>query len=356
MINRRTVLVVGAGASESYGYPLGSVLIHKICDKLLPDDDYPLRQKDRVESHDANMWGVLRNLGNDEKTIMAFVNSLWQVSSQSIDSFLQKRDKFLDVGRAAIAYVLMGCEDPRRLHRGDDNWYEYMFNCMSNGCDDEEKFDSNNQRLIIITFNYDLSLEEFLFRNLIATYGLTRDAAAMNPSIRHRIIHMHGTLTPLHWWTPTAARGESGFDYGDPERKTTDCIGKCLDSIVIPTVGGGVPINRHVEAASVISNAQKIFFLGFGYDPQNLAKLGIYTDEYLERKSPYALGRNLLPARMQRTYQDFKEKTVLGMCVKMSSGEKQRRLDDCKNYGLQLVESRGVADFLKDQVDLEEKD
>lgn len=103
-------------------------------------------------------------------------NALQNSVAPSVDFFLENNEKFEEIGKLAIAFELILHEDYKQLRREQKKrWYETLFHLMVQG----GRFDQN--RLSVITFNYDRSLEAFLFRALGNLYGL--DAGRV-PSVR----------------------------------------------------------------------------------------------------------------------------------------------------------------------------
>src|SRR5688572_10130162 len=110
MIKVPTVLVLGAGASDPYRFPLGRKLMAEICQnahstyirELNPTGD-PKIKKDIEDFRDA-----LRTSGQ-----------------QSVDAFLEHRDEFRVIGKKAIARALIPCEDEEVLFDlfGEKIWY-----------------------------------------------------------------------------------------------------------------------------------------------------------------------------------------------------------------------------------------
>lgn len=154
MITKPTTLILGAGASAPFGFPTGYTLLQK-----------------------ALGWGdvgdgktnptIFKWLGIDKQKLDSFRGALSRSGKKSVDSFLEHRPEFLDVGKAVIALELITCERERELFRRDGNsWYEYLFNELNTVFDD---FDQN--KLSILTFNYDRSLEHYLLTALQHSYG-----------------------------------------------------------------------------------------------------------------------------------------------------------------------------------------
>jgi hypothetical protein len=98
-----------------------------------------------------------------------FRESFWKSGKPSIDEFLEHRGDFIEVGKLAIAYCLIPYEDEEKLfspdgHPGD--WYQYLVGKMNAPFEDFGK-----NRLSVVTFNYDRSLEHYLLTTLQNAHG-----------------------------------------------------------------------------------------------------------------------------------------------------------------------------------------
>jgi len=160
MITTPTVLVLGAGASKPYGYPLGQELVNSIV-------------KGSVNRNSA-LFQILVLCGIPENSIEALGNELKASARQSIDAFLESRRDLLSVGRFAIATLLLSYENPDKIHTKHD-WYQHLFNKM---CDPNQFESFGASKISIITFNYDRSLEYLVvgkeIRSRITTLKHTR--------------------------------------------------------------------------------------------------------------------------------------------------------------------------------------
>ncbi|MBU4460126.1 MAG: hypothetical protein KJ579_06130, partial [Verrucomicrobia bacterium] len=144
MITRDTVLVLGAGASAHLGYPLGASLVQRI-----------LALQGTAEAQLIS--SLLQNQGCAE-TLDSMLDALLKSGRESIDAFLAHHPPFSLAGRLAIAACLIPHERPANLYsRGTDNWYRRLLSAM-----DAPFADFAKNRLSIITYNYDRSLEFFL--------------------------------------------------------------------------------------------------------------------------------------------------------------------------------------------------
>lgn len=249
MITRRLVLVLGAGASMPYGFPSGRGLKMQIISSLEPGTDSP-------------MFRQLRDADFPTKQIGEFQNALKKSAKQSVDSFLEHRIEFLKVGKAAIACALIPMESEQSFFSDNRwNWYEYFFNRLNARF---EEFDKNS--VSVLTFNYDRSLEHYLFIALKNAYGKTEaECAAKLHSVP--IVHLYGHLGEL----PYLAAG--GLEYGaivNPEN-----LMRCLEGIQI--IHEDIGSSRQFQRAhDLLRLAERICFLGFGYDSTNLERLMAY--------------------------------------------------------------------------------
>lgn len=161
MIEKNIVLILGAGASHDFGYPLGNDLKARVA----------------IVLKNSNFQKLLRNgygLRPAIKHSMEdFIDSLKNDRVLTIDKFLENspsdRQK---LGKVAIAQIIMECEDENRLFAQSPNWYRVLFSNM-NLSQQLHQFGSN--KLSIITFNYDRSLEHYFHASLASEYRSSTD-------------------------------------------------------------------------------------------------------------------------------------------------------------------------------------
>jgi len=252
MITKSTVLVLGAGASEHLGYPLGRSLKDKIVHQL-KDDPNSIRQ--------------LFALRLNEREIDQFTEALQLSGRKSVDEFLEHRKEFIDIGKAAIAQALIEYEDPGKLHPDGWidknlplNWFEYLWGKMSD-CTFEQL---GENKLSGITFNYDRALEMFLFTAIQHAYGKLESEAASALKLIP-IIHVHGKLAHLPW------EGQSHYRAYESLVDPTN-IGIAMGKIKI--IHESTEDDPEFQAASaLLHEAERIYFLGFGYHAPNVRRL-----------------------------------------------------------------------------------
>ena len=179
----RTVLVLGAGASAHLGFPLGP----QLCSAIINYTSNP----------STSSFKDLLAMGFPHQVICSFHEQIKKSFPNSIDEFLSDRPNFVDVGRAAIAQILIGCENEDQLHNRGDNWYGLLRNRF------KTDIVANRYPPMIVTFNYDLSLDKFL-NDFVASTFLGKSGENV------KIFHVHGRLGYLDY----EARNPQGRSYG----------------------------------------------------------------------------------------------------------------------------------------------
>ena len=255
MITKPTCIILGAGASMSYHYPSGMQLLKSIHQNL--------------SNHNSDWFAILNKCGIDAGHIEDFRNELYLSQASSIDSFLENRREFITVGKLIIAISLIPHEISDSLLNFDarrNGCYQHILSNMTSGCPFSD-FGQNN--IAFITFNYDRSLEHYLHTALISKYGkTTAEVATVLNKIP--IIHVHGMLDRLPWQVSQA----SGF--GRPYSESHDAkeMQSAADQIIIVFEGKDTS-EEFQEASNLLKGADRIYFLGFGYNDTNLRRLKI---------------------------------------------------------------------------------
>src|SRR6266498_4216063 len=176
MIEKKTVLVLGAGASIPYGFPTGKQLLEEIV---------------FIAGHSPTpVETSLRECGFPRDFISDFVNELNRSGRKSVDAFLEHRTEFERIGKAAMIAVLIPKEGQSRLfdRSNNEHWYEYLFDKMGSSFDEICR-----NKLSIITFNYDRSLDYFLLNAIKSSFKRDEnDCLSVLNNIP--IVHVHGQL------------------------------------------------------------------------------------------------------------------------------------------------------------------
>lgn len=244
MITTKTVFILGAGASASYGFPFGKELIEK------------------TGGLGSSITDTLSSLGFSGQDIGVFNRTLIKAQTPSINEFLEHNHKFADIGKALISTILIRCENEGNLHSSNDHWYEYLVNKMITSFED---IDKNN--ISIITFNYDRSFEHYLFSVIKNRFDKSSEEVASKIQ-KIPIIHVYGRLGFLEW-----QKNEDNL----PIRQyntliSPEEISKAVECIKI------IPENtddteEFLIARKLLQESAHIYFLGFGYHPTNMKRL-----------------------------------------------------------------------------------
>lgn len=257
MITKPTVLILGAGASADYRFPLGRDLLVRICAGIR--SGAPINQQ-------------LLAFGFSPIEIQEFCNALDFSGQPSVDAFLEFRETFIKIGKAAIACALIPHEDSQSFIRTDirGGWYEYLWQQLRTA---KAKFCEN--KLSIITFNYDRSLEFYLSTVLHHSYGIP--AAELSDMLQHvPIVHVHGQLGEFSPIPEVGRRYEPLVDAGT--------IRTCVENIkIVHETSSDTPeLNR---ALQLLVDAKAVCFLGFGYLEQNMTRLRLDQINWAKKKT-----------------------------------------------------------------------
>lgn len=240
MIEHSVVLVLGAGASKPYDFPLGREL------------------RDRAISSDRRTKEALAGFEYPNTHVEEFMSALRRSGCTSVDEFVEDRSKFLKIGKEIMAFHISRCENRSNL---DHDWYKYLARIMMS--DGFDSFSKNT--LSVITYNYDRSLEYYLFNVLQNRFDKNdRECADMLKKIP--IIHLHGQLGDL----PELNVEGHGVHY----RTKADIPHLRLAAEGIHVVNEPIDNNPVFQQAhEVLAAAEYVVFLGFGYLPENVARL-----------------------------------------------------------------------------------
>lgn len=259
MINQKTVLILGAGASKPYGLPLGMEL-----------RDSVIRAKDNFAIFQRAL-GI--EFSRDEYS--EFTTELAHSGFSSVDAFLEENDKWLEIGKAAIALNLLKDEISSKNNlfppkQPKDHWYEVLWSYLK--APSWALFKKN--QISIITFNYDRSIEHYLVTLLSNNYKI-KPATAMRGLNNFPLLHVHG-----HLGNYIANNGKP--DFGNKITKERFIAARSGIQIVHENKGD---TSEFRKAQKLIKQADRVLLIGFGFHSQNMTKLGL-----IERNQFNALG------------------------------------------------------------------
>jgi hypothetical protein len=270
MIRRRTTLILGAGASLAYGYPSGVQLRDELLQKLQGLENHLLALE-----YGPDVWSRAQQ-------------SLLRSQFQSVDDFLERYPEHAEVMKLAVTYLLNNREnvdsllDPRRK----DHWYNRLFFDYLDG-----DAALGGGILSVVTFNYDISLETYIYETLLARNRLS-PAEAVRAMSNLPIVHVYGDLGP-HAHLAGHGRLYESFRTVEQLRDSARGISTCHE----PATREAVAVARRY-----ICESEAVGIMGFGFSKQNLDLLRLEDGlrEDVEFRATDANGRAeaLLRARV----------------------------------------------------------
>jgi len=269
MFKVKTTIVLGAGASQSYGYPTGSELISHMIKLNTPlsvsieeptDDPQKIKNESLIRLHQA----------------LKFYDPI------SIDSFLlhyEHDQPLIDEAKKLIAQILLTTDNTNLFGHDANNsksfppshWYRFLWDAIvSEQTADMIASDENSMNFEIVTFNYDNSLEFFLANCIYSPVSMFNDQQKhlVAEKIGKRIHHVYGSLNNNILSGFNADNTVSPIYY--PRENYTQ-----LETLVNQIFGNIKLINDRKESRfdnikKALKNRDQIIFLGFGFDETNI--------------------------------------------------------------------------------------
>jgi hypothetical protein len=270
---KRTVFIVGAGASAEFGLPLGSALVDTIRDMAAAEVE-TAEQRPLIGS--AIRAGLTGDFDEAVRDIAGGMNV-----ARSIDRFLHsRRDRPLvtAIGKSAIAGAIaqaeartvLGSSDLRDWHAAQaamsglrGTWLSRLFALLQEGHSPEESSTILDD-VSFITFNYDRVIEQYLL--LAFQHSMAQSEASARRWVQEKLpIHIYGSLGTLF---PSS---ESSMPFGLREDMIPTIVEKMAAGI--RTFTESQDSNLLTQAHNLISQAECVVFLGFAFDPLNVAAL-----------------------------------------------------------------------------------
>jgi hypothetical protein len=320
MITIPTVLILGAGASEPYGFPTARKLLEQICDMLGAS-------KCRSPSFSAVLGATRKTSG----ALVAFRDALFSSGFQSIDAWLEKAENedVRDIGKAAIAARISRLEITKRLLEppkpaSEEDWYQVLW---KNLYEDAEFETFQDNKLSVVTFNYDRSLEQYLFTRMKNTFRgkpYTEYAEKLHESIP--VVHVYGSLGCLPWENKEWKRGMPLSDLlqldpftvpydldnyrseeeprpphsSDYQMAMWEIVCGAMKRIQLIPAREETPAKTDAfnEARKRIESAKVLYYIGFGYHANNIKRLGIKS----LKKPQKIMGTTLGLGKTERDY------------------------------------------------------
>ena len=278
MYPEKTVFIVGAGASNEVGLPIGNGLVEKIAKKL----DYKIVQGSlRSDLGDEDILDVVQQYASDRPAIDSYLAAALRISkgvdySNSIDTFLDAhRDdaKIQKLGKLAIAKTILEEEQKSSLYieRDGSDFRDVDRVRRAGSCDfskvwptglGEMEISRIFERVSFVVFNYDRCIEHFLYHALRNLYGID-NREACDVLKRLVILHAYGSIADLPW------QSSKGIPFGfRANRSNLEMMSARIKTFTELEEG---EIHRQIKEE--VSAGEALVFLGFSYHALNMLLL-----------------------------------------------------------------------------------
>jgi len=274
--------VVGAGGSIPYGFPTWKNLY----DRLLDESMVPVLR--RATLHNSRVF--------TEKEIVDFQKALSTATHATIDEFLHDNQQFMRVGMYGVAHIISECESEFDLRRsGDGRWYGQFFDKLFYGMSGKE-LPSLLVNIRIVSFNYDRSMEMFLWNRLRQSCH----PVELSNAISECFVHPYGKIGNYPWHS-RMPRDYSASSMNANESEFSELPS---DSMTI--------LNPDTWRYRLSYSEQShVYFLGFGFHDANMTAIALGPRKFT---SPAPLERNMNLDSVQFS----------GTCLKLPSHVKKK--------------------------------
>ena len=331
------VFIIGAGCSVPYGFPTGAMLMQNLKDFDYRDhfefaaqhlldrhylfDLYPERLHitySEYKNKANQIGGYNTRLNSEKQTINNIVSSIVKDFAKSIrhsmmvstDEFLknrlgQEKSEEADFGKRLIAreilmaekesensYVRGGEGKKKEQWLGNIDWIQHLLSRI----DQQSNWDEILKQTVFLTFNYDRVLEYCFFLYLTSDKQYS-DADAHAFIKEMQIFHVNGFIGPLE-----------KIPFGCVENGKYQEIAKRMETVWEKRKNRNESEKEKYQG--FLKNAERVYFLGFSYIPDNLESIGIpRSAEIIRNAKVYATAMGLSSQNRLRisTYLDLKD-------------------------------------------------
>ena len=329
------VFIIGAGCSVTYGFPTGAMLMQKLKDfqyggenlnrrrftplKYIFDvyqeslDSYATYETARgVENGSAYVYQKEQFALDKVQSIVApFAKSIRHSMMVSTDEFLknrlnQEKSEEADFGKRLIAREILVAEresekqfvyeDGKRISKkiwlGNIDWIQHLLSRI----DQQPNWNEILKQTVFLTFNYDRVLEYCIFLYLTSDKQYS-DADAHSFIKEMQIFHVNGFIGSLE-----------KIPFGAVENGKYQEIAKRMETVWEKRRNRDESEKEKYQG--FLKNAERVYFLGFSYIPDNLESIGIPRGaEIIRNAKVYATAMGLSSQNRLRisTYLDLKD-------------------------------------------------
>ena len=322
------VFIIGAGCSVPYGFPTGATLMQNLKNfdygrkfPRDPNDSSDIFLVDLYQEHFGySSTDNKRQYGKDyawvfpytehenfynqlmDGIVLPFSQSIRRSMMVSTDEFLknrlgQKQNDQADFGKRLIAYEILKAEQEstkplKDKWLGNIDWIQHLLSRI----DQQPNWEEVLKQTVFLTFNYDRVLEYCIFLYLTSDKQYA-DADAHAFIKEMQIHHVNGFIGSLE-----------EIPFGAVENGKYQEIAKRMETVWEKRQNRDESEKEKYQG--FLKSAERVYFLGFSYIPDNLESIGIPWGAGIIRNAKvYATAMNLSSQNRLRisTYLDLKD-------------------------------------------------
>lgn len=280
MFRSRTVIVLGAGASNEIGLPLGLDLQAKIASKINISFD---RWGSQFEKGDQKIYSALEKFAGRQEA-NEYLKQAWALSSAlqvspSIDTALnthRDNERACLIGKMGIVSCILEAERSSGFYVNrvsgreqigfaefNQTFYAGFFRLLIEGTNKTDLVNIFGE-VRIVDFNYDRSFEHYLFHALQTYFGISVEEATK--LMANLVVHRpYGSVGRLPWQT---GAGLEAVGFGQ-DRPDLIELSKQIRTFYESTHEE----ERSEKMLQDINEAEFVVFLGFAFHTQNMELL-----------------------------------------------------------------------------------
>lgn len=327
-MENHTVIVLGAGASIPFGLPSGSELKDSLAASL-SDEVRSSRRGDYYHDLRDGLLQLPESFDEDQlnRLGLRIAYSPYASLDRFIDRLEDENSPLKKIGALAIAGIIKESESAEKL-KGEllgDSWVDiFLRQILDAGEDPHEPVTDG---FTILTFNYDRSLEAYLYRSFAHQFDDASKAARLVDDID--IVHLYGSIGSLSEIDDNrpdrdSSRHRSTLYSNPPLYGSSDIWRAQADELTTVHEHGpdvfelpeGLSTTSKPECDTVpellasLGSQDRLIFLGFGFDTLNLDRLGAdqFREEFDNWDYPTILGTGYgLPGITRRRLHNYFE-------------------------------------------------
>ena len=294
MIKIPTTFILGAGASKPYGFPLWSELSDKIITELSNQDSAIYRAM--IDGREAKPETI--------KTLIARLPN-YSTVDELIGAYHTNHPEDPEVRRvanAAVFHFIGELEKPEFLNQTSGHWYQTLWERMNEDAD-LTTFAQNASRFV--TFNYDSSLEGYLYSELYKRVHSQETLRILNRDWHNfdkdHFVHVHGWAKHFEPWNGFYGSGVNQIEKYYFENSHTKTSLNTVKSISEANPDS----QPYQRAREWIEACERCVILGFGFAESNIENLQLF--DIARGKQVFVSATNMPPARIANLKQRFEQ-------------------------------------------------